>query len=84
MTNLRIILCILSVGLLQAATSNPLRSFFDELTISRGTEEAFVTRGCSCYVLKWCRVAQIAIPQGGNFNFAKQNQHERQGAHPRR
>src|SRR5260370_37870420 len=28
------------------------------------TEVRFVTHVCSCYVLQWCRVARVAIPEG--------------------
>jgi len=38
------------------------------------TEAAFVTRGCSCYVLKWCRIARVAIPARTKVILAKQSQ----------
>jgi hypothetical protein len=38
------------------------------------TQAPDITLSCSCYLLKWCRVAQVAIPKGENSNFAKQSQ----------
>jgi len=37
------------------------------------THAVFIALSCSCYLWKWCHVARVAIPQGENSNFAKQN-----------